>query len=447
MKPVGQDGESRRHTLLALCQVYVPDPTSVGQHLRDAAVEMARRGWRVIVLTSRDGYDDPSVHYPHRELLDGVEVVRLPWCSFGKRSMAVRLMGGFSFVLQAIFRGLAVGRIDLLLVSTVPPMTSFAGLAIRRLRGAPIKFWVMDVNPDQVVALGRFGPTALPVRLFDWLNRRILARATDVIVLDRFMAQHVNHKRDVSEKLSILPPWPLDDYLEPVPHERNPFRTEHGLEGKRVVMYSGNHGPNNPFSTVLHAAARLQDEERLVFMFIGGGVGKREVEAAGLPNVRSLPYQPLGMLRYSLSAGDVHLVTMGNEVVGIVHPCKVYGAMAVARPILFLGPMESHIGDLLRRESIGWSLRHGDVDGAVRFFRELVALPDEELVSRGMRARKLIDAELSKAILCGRFCDILEHGSRQHALGREELKDSRRQGEADPFAGVGGASGVGGAVA
>src|SRR2546425_192372 len=82
---------------------------------------------------------------------------------------------------------------------------------------------------------GRCGPPALPVRLFAWLTRRILARATDVIVLDRFMAQHVNHKRDVSEKLSILPPWPLDDYLEPVPHERNPFRTEHGLEGKRVV--------------------------------------------------------------------------------------------------------------------------------------------------------------------------------------------------------------------
>src|SRR2546426_11939478 len=108
-------------------------------------------------------------------------------------------------------------------------------------------------------------------------------------------------------------------------------------------MYSGNHGPNNPFSTVLHAAARLQDEPGLVFMFTGGGVGKPEVEAAGLLNVRSLPYQPLEMLRYSLSAGDVHLVTMGEEVVGIVHPCKVYGAMAVARPVILLGPTDSHI--------------------------------------------------------------------------------------------------------
>jgi glycosyltransferase involved in cell wall biosynthesis len=261
------------------------------------------------------------------------------------------------------------------------------------------------------VALGILRPTALPVRLFDWLNRRILARAADVIVLDRFMARRVIAKRDVGDRLSILPPWPLDDYLEPMPHESNPFRAAHGLQGKRVVMYSGNHGPNNPFSTVLEAAARLRDEPRLVFMFIGGGGGKKEVEEARLPNVRSLPYQPLETLRHSLSAGDVHLVTMGDEVVGIVHPCKVYGAMAVARPILYLGPEESHIADLLRRESIGWALRHGDVEGTARFCRQLLIMPDEELVSRGLRARALIESELSKSILCGRFCDLIERES------------------------------------
>jgi hypothetical protein len=287
-------------------------------------------------------------------------------------------------------------------------MASLAALVIGRLRGAPIKFWVMDLNPDQIVALGLARPTALPVRLFHWLNQRILAGAADVIVLDRFMASRVNAKRDVSHKLAVVPPWPLVDYLEPVPHASNPFRSAHGLENKLVVMYSGNHGPTNPLSTVLAAAARLQDEPRLVFMFIGGGVGKHEVEAARLLNVRTLPYQPLEMLRHSLSAGDVHLVTMGDQVVGIVHPCKVYGAMAVARPILFLGPAESHIGELLRREPIGWMLRHGDVDGAVEFFRQLLAMPTHELTSRGLRARAFVDSELSTSILRKRFCDVLE---------------------------------------
>lgn len=375
-----------------------------------AAEEMIRRGWRVIVLTSRNGYDDPSLRYVPREVLNGVEVVRLPWCSFGKSSIATRILGGLSFILQSILHSLVLGRIDVVLVSTVPPMGSLAALVIGRLRGAAIKFWVMDVNPDQMVALGLIGPSALPVRLFDWLNRRILARAADVIVLDRFMAQRMNEKLDVSHKISVMPPWPLDDYLEPVPHESNPFRTAHDLQNKLVIMYSGNHGPTNPFSTVLAAAARLLDEPRLVFMFVGGGIGKNEVDAARLPNVLSLPYQPLATLRHSLSAGDVHLVTMGDDVVGIVHPCKVYGAMAVARPILFLGPADSHIGDLLRRESMGWALRHGDVEGAATLFRQLLTMSQDELASRGLRARAFVQSELSKAILCNRLCEVLERG-------------------------------------
>lgn len=397
-----------RRTLVAICQVYVPDPAAVGQQLAGMAEAMVRRGWRVVVLTSRNGYDDPSERYAPRETRNGVEIVRLPWCSFGKQSHLSRLAGGLSFVSQAIVRGLLLPRIDLVLVSTVPPMASLAALVVGPLRRAPIKYWLMDLNPDQIVALGLARPTALPVRLLEWLNRRILSRATDVIVLDRFMAARVSARRDLGRRLWIVPPWALEDDREPVPHASNPFRSAHGLQGKLVVMYSGNHGPNNPFTTILEAAARLVDTPRLVFMFIGGGVGKREVEAAGLPNLRSLPYQPLDALRHSLSAADIHLVTLGDSVVGIVHPSKVYGAMAVARPILYLGPAESHVEDLLRADAIGWSLRHGDVGGAVRLFRELLTLPQEELAARGARARERIVREFSKETLCNRVCDILE---------------------------------------
>lgn len=395
-------------TLVVICQVYIPDPAAVGQCLAGVAEEMVRRGWRVVVLTSREGYDDPSARYAPRETLNGVEVVRLPWCSFGKGSMAARLAGGLSFVLQSGLRSLLLGPIHRVLVSTVPPMGSLAALAAGVARRAPITYWVMDLNPDQIVALGQARPGALPVRSLEWLNRRILSRAAEVVVLDRFMARRVNAKLDVTSKLSLVPPWPLDDHLEPVPHASNPFRSAHGLEGKRVVMYSGNHGPNNPLSTILAAAARLQDEPDLVFMFIGGGVGKRQVEEARLRNVRTLPYQPLDRLRHSLSAADLHLVTMGDDVVGIVHPCKVYGAMAVARPILYVGPSESHIGDLLRRGGFGWELRQGDVDGAEAFFRRLLTLPPEELTSRGQAGRALVVSELSKSVLCARLCDLLD---------------------------------------
>src|SRR5204863_7909491 len=111
-------------------------------------------------------------------------------------------------------------------------------------------------------------------------------------------------------------------------------------------MYSGNHSPSNPLATLLHAAVHFKDDPTLRFLFVGGGLGKKEVEAViaehQLMNALSLPYQPLADLRYSLSAADIHVVSLGLDMVGIIHPCKIYGAMAVAKPTLSFGPRPSH---------------------------------------------------------------------------------------------------------
>jgi hypothetical protein len=390
--------------------VYVPDPAAVGQHMADAAQELARRGHRVVVMTSDRGYDDPSIRYPRRETLGGVEVRRIPLTSFGKRSIAVRLLGGVSFTVQAIMRGAFLRPLDAIVVSTAPPMASVAAVVIGALRRAPIKYWVMDLNPDQSIALGVVRERSLLARVFDRLNRLVLRRASDVVVLDRFMAERVNRKLDVRPKLTIIPPWPHEDHLEEVRHEDNPFRQRHGLDEKLVVMYSGNHGPSNPITTVLQAAKRLTDKPNMVFLFVGGGVGKAEVDASVGPTIRSLPYQPLDQLRYSLSAADVHLVTVGDAVVGIVHPSKVYGALAVGRPILLLGPEQSHVGEMIRNHDIGWRISHGDVDGAEAVLRRIADTPMAELAAKGARARALVSTLLGKAELCGRFCDVVARG-------------------------------------
>jgi len=395
-------------TILALSQVYPPDPASVGQHMADAAQELVRRGHRVIVITADRGYDDPSRRYPAHERRSGVEVIRLPLCSFGKSSIAVRLLGAVSFVLQAILRGLFVPRVDIVLVSTSPPMGSVAALVLARLRSARIKYWVMDLNPDQMVALGLTRPTALSVRGLEWLNRRILHRASDVIVLDRYMAERVNAKVDVQQKMTVMPPWPHADRLEDIPHAGNPFRQALNVADRFVLMYSGNHGPSNPVRTILQALVRMKADPRLVGVFIGGGIAKRDVDEVASDTIRSLPYQPLEQLKYSLSAADAHIVTVGNEIVGIVHPSKVYGAMAAGRPILLIGPSRCHVSDILAEAHIGWRVDHGDVDGAVRLCQELLATPAADLREMGERARRLVATKFSKSELCGRFCDVVE---------------------------------------
>jgi glycosyltransferase involved in cell wall biosynthesis len=145
-------------------------------------------------------------------------------------------------------------------------------------------------------------------------------------------------------------------------------------------------------------------------MFIGGGIGKREIDDAAGGNIVSLPYQPRGELRNSLSAADVHIVTVGDAVPGIVHPSKVYGAMAVGRPILLVGPPENHVADIMSEHDIGWHVQHGDVDEAVRVLRQIASMPRAELEAKGQRAYDAIVARGGRKAAVARVADIMEKG-------------------------------------
>lgn len=410
-------------TFLILSQVYPPDPASVGQHMADVAREMVARGYTVKVITSNRGYDDASIKYDAYEQRDGAHVHRVFWSSFGKKSIPIRALAMGIFMLHCLWACFTTRRLAAILVSTSPPMCGFAAALAHSLRGVPLKYWVMDLNPDQMIELGKMKAGSLPARLLNAFQRFVLRRAADVVAMDRFMADRLYKKLPPREqehlrpRLTVMPPWPHEETLDVVPHADNPFRKAHGLEGKFVVMYSGNHGYSTPVTTILDAAVRMDREGKdrdTVFMFIGGGVGKKEVEqtiAQHKPgNIRSLPYQPFKDLRYSLSAADVHLVTVGDTVVGVVHPCKIYGAMAVSRPILLVAPDPCHASDIVKDHDAGWHIRHGDTDGAVAAIRAIAATPPARLAQIGACAKDFIDRQMQKSVLCAGFCDIMERG-------------------------------------
>ncbi len=408
----------KRKTVLIVSQVFVPDPASVGQHMADVAVELARRGhasgkYDLRVYASARGYEDPSVQYPRRETIGCADVRRFPFASFGKKSMPLRVLGTAVFMIQAFLAALCAPRLAGIFFSTSPPLIGLPLSIVAAFRRVPVVYWAMDLNPDQLVALGKLKETDWICRLLEAANKFILRRSSLVIALDRFMAYRLAKCGIPRLKICVLPPWPHETHADDssIP-AHNPFRTRHNLAGKFIIMYSGNHSPSNPLTTILNAIVRLKAEPDIRFLFVGGGSAKRQVEDYirnhELANAISLPYQPLADLKHSLSAADVHIVSLGEEMVGIIHPCKIYGAMAAARPILFLGPRPSHISDLLDQHDIGIQIRHGNVAGAVDAIRRFHGMSSAQLQSMGRTAQTVLRQSLSQDLICGRVCDAVE---------------------------------------
>ena len=98
-----------------------------------------------------------------------------------------------------------------------------------------------------------------------------LHRATTIVTLDRFMAKRIEDKGVAAEQIVTIPPWSHDQVVRYDADGRERFRKEHGLDGKYVVMYSGNHSPCHPLTTLLEAARELRDRDDIAFCFVGGG--------------------------------------------------------------------------------------------------------------------------------------------------------------------------------
>ncbi len=395
--------------ILLLNQAFYPDVVSTAQHLGDLAQGLVQAGYEVTVLCSSRAYDHPELRFPRRERWQGVEIIRLPCSGFGKGARWRRAADFATFLLSCCARLLLLPRFDLVVALTSPPLISVLGAAFVKLKGGRFVFWVMDLNPDEAVAAGWLHRGSIVERCLNALLRFSLRGSAQVIALDRFMKQRLEDKGVPGERISVIAPWSHDDVAGFDAAGRARFRAEHGLGGKYVVMYSGNHSPCHPLDTLLEAARELAADRRIVFCFVGGGSEfekvRRFAATNGLANIVQLPYQPREKLAASLSAADLQVVVMGDPFVGIVHPCKIYNLLAIGSPALYIGPEVSHISALLRplqRSNSARSAPHGAAGKVVQH------ILDGAVGRLRLSAKNKVTASFSHDILLPRLVAVLE---------------------------------------
>ena len=378
--------------VLLLNQTFYPDVVATAQVLSDFAVGLVERGHHVTAIASQRAYDNPTQRFPARETWRGVEIQRLPSAGFGKASLWRRAADFGFFSAVTALRLFTLPRYDAVVALTSPPLVSYLAAWFCRLRGAKLYYWVMDMNPDEAVAAGWLREGSLPTRALEVMSRCSLRQSHRIIALDRFMRDRIVAKGIPAERVAVIPPWAHDEAVHFDAEGRAKFRAVHELTDKFVVMYSGNHSPVHPLTTLLAAARALADDPRFVFCFVGGGSEQPKVkkfaEENRLQNIRCLPYQPLNELAGSLSAADLHTVVLGDSFVGMIHPCKIYNILTVGSPVLYIGPEPSHLADILA--SMGSSphtarVAHGRPADVVAQIKRIAALGtrgDQELFAR-----------------------------------------------------------------
>lgn len=375
--------------VLLINQVFYPDSVATAQHLTDLALYFKKNGVDVTVVTGNRNYERREIVYSSYEEYQGIKIHRVGSTGFGKRSFFHRLVDAVTFDLALLVKLLFIPKQDVIISFTSPPLVGMFGAFFKMIKGGHLVQWMMDVNPEAAIAVGYLKAQSLPSRFLLGLFRWSLLKADQTVVLDRYMKEKIVAHGFPEENVVVVPPWPVQQLKKPdiTAADDNPFRKANGLQGKFIILFSGNHSIVHPLDTVLEAALLLEKRKDIAFVFIGGGLRAEQVttfkEKHKLANIYQLPFQPREMLKYSLGMANLHVVVLGEKVNGLVHTSKVYGILATGAPYVAVAPRRSHLGDLLEECPYGFLVEHGKPEQFLDVIEKAQQLTPDQLVEYG----------------------------------------------------------------
>ncbi len=388
--------------ILLMNQFFWPDEAATSQLLTDVARALASRGHEVSVLCAEASYgvqaasaDDPPP----------VRIHRVKSIAFARNSIG-RLLSYASYFGGCLLHGLRAERPDIVVSLTTPPLLSLVGTLIHKLRKSRHFIWEMDVYPEVAVGLNYFKRGGILERvigtLADWSRRD----ADGILALGPCMRDLLVRRGTDPDKISVVENW-----ADGTNFQTRSSATSDGGQGTPLrILYSGNLGLAHDVETILETMRELKDDSRFRFIFAGGGGRRKQLEeicrAENLERVEFRPYAQRSALGQSLSEGDIGLVTQLPAALGSVVPSKVYGLMAAARPILFIGPPEATPARIIHAFNCGWQINCSE-SGALVGLLKTLADQREQVRVAGQRARSAFLRHYDLPIGVRRVCDAI----------------------------------------
>ncbi|MCC7417785.1 MAG: glycosyltransferase family 4 protein [Acidobacteria bacterium] len=373
---------------------YWPDQAATGQLLAELAEDLvSRHGCEVTVVAGRAVAGRETVRARlrpvGRETHNGVRILRAGGTTLRPRRFAGRVANYLSYTASAALASLDIGRPDVVVALTDPPVIGRVALWAARRAGARFVFLCEDVFPEVAALIDGFRSTAVD-RTLDRINRRLLRDADAIVALgDRMRRRLIDEKGAAAERIQVIHNWADCDAIQPGSKD-NPFSRAHGLADRFVVMHSGNVGLSQNLEVVIDAADRLRAKERLVFAVVGDGARREHLERAAaarsLSNVRFFPYQPKERLRDSFAAADLFLVSLKAGIEGYIVPSKVYGILAAGRPYVAAVDPACEAAQIARAFDCGVWAAPGEAGALAAAVAGLYDDP-ERAAAMGVRAR------------------------------------------------------------
>jgi colanic acid biosynthesis glycosyl transferase WcaI len=396
--------EARKPRLLVLNQYYWPGVEATAQLLTDLCEALVQNAEVTVITGVLHGHEDE----PRQLVRNGVRIIRVPSTSFERSRLVARATNYVTYLTNALVRGLRGQRPDIVLCMTDPPIVADVALVVAKRYRVPLVVVSQDVFPEIAVQLKRLeNPVAM--RLLRSLVSLYLRRADRIVAIGDTMRRRLEEKGAPPERVRVIPNWIDTSRLEP--HDRmNWWAEKRGVKDRFVVMHSGNVGHAQDLDSLVRAATFLRDLDDLAIFVIGTGARHAELVALAelleVDQVEFLYYQAREVLPLSLSAADVHVVGLAPGLAGYVVPSRLYGILAVARPVIVAADAESETAQVVQEAGCGIVVPPGRPELLARAIRDAHD-GKYDLTEMGRRGREWVEREADRSVALRRYSDLL----------------------------------------
>ncbi len=424
--------DSTLKTIKFINRCYWPDSEATGQLLTELCEYLAPR-WNVEAIVGQPNWNAEGKQFVSSgvERRNGVRVNRLSHRQMPKNRKFARLCNLFSFTFAVRKWGkslpvMTAGCEEVIVCETDPFLLPLIVGPIARRRRARLFYYLQDIYPDVAISLGITADNVV----MRGLRKRLKAeyeQAEGIVVLDDDMKQRLGDWGIHRSKMTIVPNWIDCNAVKPI-KVQNAFRRAESLEDKFVVMHSGNMGMTQRLDVLVDAMGHVFKNEvahvgglankvselsgiqtNIVLVLIGNGARKKDLEkyAACRSYIRFMDYQPKEHLAESLSAADLHVVSMDQSITGCLAPSKLYGILASGTAILAIVPKGNSVWRLVEEEMLGWTVEPGNIQGIAKAIGAAKSTPESILLEMGQRGRRIAEENFDREICCRKFESLL----------------------------------------
>ena len=400
------------HTL-----IFSPDGVSTAYLYNDIALQLQKRGYEVVVLTTTPHFNIVPVQVEKQPMrwkvwgfckvsnFNGMKVLHVPQKKY--KSTALRLIGFVYWHIVSFFIGLSIKHVDLIL-SPSPPLTiGWLNLGLAKLKKCKAVYNVQEIYPDILRLKG-----GMTLKFLSWMEHKVYNGSDAVTTIDKVFYDTIMPRFKDQSKLHIIPNFVDTELYHEVEWEGKLDECLFPKSDSIKMLYAGNIGHMQSWEPLVELAERTRDLN-VEYIVIGEGAQRGylvdETERRKLTNLRILPYQPRELMPAILSYSDASFIFMAPQADGDGFPSKVYTIMACERPLLVLSSENTPIINFLKDKRCAKLVTEQDAEKKVAIMEDWIRnITKEDLKNMGKNGLQAIEESYTKEKVTSLYVDLVD---------------------------------------